>query len=77
MSSAERAAQLRAQADALDALAGLETDLADAKQAYADDPNEDTKAAKVSAAVALRAARQTYRPEGVTVGGDAYIETEA
>lgn len=77
MSSAERAAELRAQADALDALAGLESDLSAAKQAYADDPNEDTRKAKRAAAVALRAARQTYRPEGVTVGGDAYIETEA
>lgn len=76
MSSADRAADLRAQADALDALAGLESDLSAAKQAYADHPNEDTRAAKRTAAVALRAARQTYRPEGVTVGGDAYVDEE-
>lgn len=76
MSSADRAADLRAQADALEALAGLEADLLDAKQAYADDPTEENKAAKTEAALKLRAARAATRPEGVTVGGDAYVTND-
>ena len=73
MSSADRAAELRAQADALDDLARLETDLLAAKAAYDDDPSEQTKAAKTDAAQALREARSEARSEGVQVGGDAYL----
>lgn len=64
-SSAERAAALRAEADALEALAGLETDLLTAKAA------EDPDAVR-AAAVALREARSVTRTEGVSVGGDAF-----
>lgn len=73
--SAERAAALRAEADALDALAVLETDLLAAKAAHAEDPTEETKTAKQAASEALREARSLTRTEGVSVGGDAYIET--
>lgn len=73
MSSLDRAAELRAQADALDALATLETELRDAKQAYEDDPSEENKTAKNDAALKLRAARAETRPEGTTVGGDAFV----
>lgn len=75
-SSAERAAELRAQADALDAMAGLEEDLSAAKAAYYDDPTEENKAAKVAAALALREARSLTRSDGVSVGGDAYVVEE-
>ncbi|MEU6709984.1 hypothetical protein ABZ897_00780 [Nonomuraea sp. NPDC046802] len=65
-SSAERAAELRAQADALDAMAGLETTLLDAKAS-------GDKEAIREAAEALRAARSETRTEGFTVGGDAFV----
>lgn len=68
--SAERAAELRAEADALEALSGLESTLLAAKASG--DP-----AAVKDAAEALREARSVARSEGVSVGGDAYIETEA
>ncbi len=76
MSTADRAAQLRAQADALESQAGLEQKLEAAKRAYADNPNEETRAAKQEAAQALRDARQAERSEGTTVGGDAYIDEQ-
>lgn len=77
MSTADRVAELRAQADALEALSGLEADLTEAKAAYQDNPCEETYAAKQEAAQALRAARQTVRSENTTVGGDAYVDEEA
>lgn len=70
MSSADRAAELRAQADALDDLARMETDLLAAKESG--DP-----AATQEAAEALRAARAQTRDEGFGVGGDAYISTNS
>lgn len=66
MSSADRAAELRAQADALEALAGLEQQLLDAKA------SGDQTAVR-EAAEALREARSLTRSEGVSVGGDAFI----
>ncbi|OPG13641.1 hypothetical protein [Microbispora sp. GKU 823] len=72
MSTADRVAELRAQADALEALAGLEADLAEAKAAYDANPNEETKAARDQAMQALRDARALTRTDGVSVGGDAY-----
>ncbi|ETK36145.1 hypothetical protein [Microbispora sp. ATCC PTA-5024] len=77
MSTADRAAELRAQADALDSIAGLEADLAKAKAAYAANPTEKTRAEKQRVALALREARATIRSEGHTVGGDAYVDEEA
>ncbi|TYB69717.1 hypothetical protein FXF51_06025 [Nonomuraea sp. PA05] len=65
-SSAERAAELRAQADALDAMAGLENDLLAAKES-------GDKAAIREASLALREARSQTRTEGTTVGGDAFV----
>lgn len=65
-SSAERAAQLRAEADALEALAGLESNLLAAKESG--DRDEISEAAQ-----ALRDARSLTRTEGVTVGGDAFV----
>ncbi|WP_157251118.1 hypothetical protein [Nonomuraea typhae] len=76
MSSAERAAGLRAQADALERLAELEADLATAKSAHAADPTPESKAAKQETALALRQARALVREDGVAVGGDAFISTE-
>lgn len=75
-STAERAAQLRAQADALEALAGLEQDLRAAKAAHAAHLTTETAAAVRAAAEALRAARANARPEGLSVGGDAYTTKE-
>lgn len=66
MSSADRAAELRAQADALDTLAQLEADLLNAKQSG--DPDRIREAAE-----ALREARSLTRTEGVSVGGDAFV----
>lgn len=66
MSSADRAAELRAEADALDTLAQLEADLLDAKQS-------GDRAAIRAASEALREARSLTRSEGTTVGGDAFV----
>ena len=65
-SSAERAAQLRAEADALEAQAVLETALLDAKAS-------GDRASIREAAEALRAARSETRAEGFTVAGDAFV----
>lgn len=70
MSSLDRAAELRAQADALEALGGLEADLLAAKAS-------GDKTAIDEAANALRAARSLSRPEGVSVGGDAFVSDNA
>lgn len=74
--SADRAADLRTEADALDSLADLEADLLAAKDAYNSAPTEENRAARQAAAEALRRARAETRTEGVTVGGDAFIEQE-
>lgn len=76
MSSLDRAAELRAQADALENMASLESDLETAKQAYRDNPTPETRAAKQAAAIALREARARVRPDAVTVGGDAVVTNE-
>lgn len=73
MTTSDRADGLRAQADALDAEAGLEEALAKAKKAHADKGTDKTKAAKHEAAEALRAHRQETRENAATaVGGDAF-----
>ena len=72
--SAERAAELRAQADAIEALAEREEDLLAAKRAYDENPTDENWAAKKAAALALRESRALARPEGMAVGGDAYVE---
>jgi hypothetical protein len=71
-----RAAELRAQADAIEQLADREEELLAAKQAYAADPTPETKAIKDAAAKALRESRALARPEEMTVGGDAYADEE-
>lgn len=74
MSSSERAAGLRAQADALDALADLEDMLLTAKAAYAADPSPENLAVKAEAAIRLREAREISRQgRSGLVGGDAFI----
>lgn len=78
MSASERAAELRAQADALDGLADLEADLLAAKSNYADDPSPEVRAAKQDAALALRSARELVRADRVSlVGGDAVVSDGA
>lgn len=68
--SADRAIALRAEADALDALGLLETELLAAKN------SGDLEAVRATSE-ALRQARSLTRTDGVSIGGDAYIETEA
>lgn len=76
MSAADRAAELRAHADALDSAAELEKSLLAAKDAYAADPSPENRAAKQAAAQALRELRALWR-EGRAglVGGDAFVST--
>ncbi|MEU7831366.1 MULTISPECIES: hypothetical protein [unclassified Nonomuraea] len=76
MSSLDLAEELEARAAALRAEARLEDDLEAAKQEYANSPTEQTRAAKQTAAEALRAARAERRSEGVVVGGDAFVDEE-
>lgn len=61
MSSTDRAAELRAQAEQLDKLAELEHAAASAKTAYAADPSEANRSAHRAAQDALREARWTAR----------------
>jgi hypothetical protein len=68
--SAERAAELRAQADSLDVLAPLEAGLLDAKESGDHDRIRE-------AADALREARSVTRAEGVSVGGDAFVSNSS
>lgn len=74
MSAADRAAELRAQADTLDAVAELEAGLLSAKEAHAAAPSAETRAPKQAAAQALREMRALER-EGRAdlVGGDAFV----
>lgn len=74
MSASQQAAELRAQADALEAVAELEENLLAAKAAYTADPNRETRAAKQDAALLLRAGRAFEREgRGDAVGGDAFV----
>lgn len=74
MSVDDRLASLQSQIEDLEAERRLLADLDDAKQGYVDDRSGEAKGRKQSAAAALRKHRKTTRTEGVTVGGDAYIE---
>lgn len=74
MTASQRAAELRAQADALESLNALEEVLAEAKAAFAADPCAETRAIKQEAALALREARALVRADRTAmVGGDAFI----
>lgn len=75
-SAAERAAQLRAQADALEQLDALVNDLTAAKAAYRDNPSRENRQALRAAMDAVRTARAAARDNDLTVGGDAYVVTE-
>ena len=69
----ERSAALRAQADALDALAELGAKNLAAKQAYAQDMTPENKAAKRAAAEELNAVRAQARGgQGTMITGDAF-----
>lgn len=71
----ERSAALRAQADALDALAELEAKNLAAKQAYAEDKTPENKAAKLAAAEELNSVRAKSRGgSGTMITGDAFVE---
>lgn len=61
MSASERAAQLRAQAEALEAVGGLEDAYEEALDAYREDPTEENKAAYLAAKEAFVAARTESR----------------
>lgn len=73
--AAEQAAQLRAQADALEAVGRLGEQMTKAKKAYHANQTPENKAAYRKAAQALSDARETYRadrplqvePGGVTI----------
>jgi hypothetical protein len=78
MSASDRAAELRALADQHDELGGLEDALAEAVEAYRDDPTEENREAYTEASEALREARKNMRsslligsvePGSVTIGG--------
>jgi len=70
----ERSAALRAQADALDALAELEAKNLAAKLAYAENMTPENKAAKLAAAEELNAVRSQSRGgQGTTITGDASV----
>lgn len=74
----ERSAALRAQADALDALAELEAANLAAKQAYAQDMTPENKAAKLAAAQELNTVRaQSRGGQGTMIVGDAFVGQEA
>lgn len=71
---------LTALAEAKAALLQAETEATEeliaAKDAYRENPNEETRARKAAAVEqiqALRAILRANRPKGVQVGGDAYI----
>lgn len=73
MAAADEAARLRERADALDAESKLEKKLAEAKEAYRDNP-DDAKAKDRLHKVRddITAARQVRRDGGVTITGDAF-----
>lgn len=78
MDTTERAAALRALADQLDGLGGLEQAAAEAKAAYRDDPSETNKAAHRAASAALNAARAESRSSSLkTVDGGGVSITPA
>jgi hypothetical protein len=76
VSSLDLAAELEARAAVLRAEGGLEVALTAAREAAAADPTPANREAERVAAVALREARAARRSEGVTVGGDAYVDEE-
>ena len=76
MSASDRAAVLEAELEALKVEAALEADLLAAKSACAEDPSPQAYAAKQEVARALRAHRAANRTEGVSVGGDAFVDEE-
>lgn len=63
----DRAAELRAQAEALDAIGYLEDKAADAKAAYAESGDEKAKAKHRAASQALADAREEQRRTAVLV----------
>lgn len=65
MSSAEKAAQLRALAEQFEGLGTLEEDLESTLASYREDPSEENKAAYEAAKEALRAGRQEIREADV------------
>lgn len=67
MNAAERAAELRTQADNLETLAGLEQTAEAATEKYRKSPTAKNKTAYRQAAEALRAARADTRPADTTV----------
>jgi hypothetical protein len=67
MNAAEQAANLRAQADSLEALADLEQKAESATKSYRKTRSEKNKAAYRSAVEALREARAKTRPADTTV----------
>lgn len=70
MNASGRAAQLRAEADALESLADLEAEAVAAKAAYREDPSEKSRAAHRAASAALNDARSTTRPDVVVVSAE-------
>jgi hypothetical protein len=67
MNAAERAAELRAQADNLENLAGLEQAAEAATEKYRKSPTAKNKTAYRAAVEALRAARADARPADTTI----------
>ncbi|MEU6725502.1 hypothetical protein ABZ917_17485 [Nonomuraea wenchangensis] len=74
MSVDDRLASLRSQIEAIEVEKRLLDELQAAKDAYAADSSDEAKDRKQAAAEALREHRQNTRSEGVSVGGDAYVE---
>ncbi len=63
MGAADEAARLRAEADALDEIAGLEKAARAAKEAYQEDPSEGNREAHRAASQALSDARESARAD--------------
>lgn len=76
MSSLDMAAELEARAAVLRVEGGLEAALIAARETAAVEPTPANREAERAAAVSLREARAARRSEGVTVGGDAYVDEE-
>jgi hypothetical protein len=67
MNAAERAAELRAEADNLETVAGLEATAESATKTYRKTKSAKNKAEYREAVEALRSARATARPTGAAV----------
>ncbi|MGA4989888.1 hypothetical protein [Nonomuraea bangladeshensis] len=75
MSVDDRLASLRSQIDAIEVEQRLLAELDEAKQEHLQDRTDDeAKQRKQAAAEALREHRRNTRSDGVSVGGDAYVE---